>query len=49
VVRDIIDRELADGDPLPDHVKAGFAELTERYDELVDGLFEDDPELRIDR
>ncbi|MGI8937491.1 MAG: CopG family transcriptional regulator [Iamia sp.] len=49
IVRDIIDRDLGRDGVLTEEVKAGFAELAERYDELTDGMFDDDPDLRIER
>lgn len=48
VLRAILDRELA-GVPLDDEVQAAFAALADDYDELVGDLFDDDPDLRIDR
>ncbi|CAN5717464.1 hypothetical protein BH24ACT4_BH24ACT4_11160 [soil metagenome] len=49
IVRDIIDRDLGRDGVLTEEAKAGFAELAERYDELTDGMFDDDPDLRIER
>jgi hypothetical protein len=48
VLRAILDAELAEP-PAPDEqLRAQFAALAERHDQLVDGLFDDDPDLRID-
>ncbi|MGI8757585.1 MAG: hypothetical protein ACR2MB_17360 [Acidimicrobiales bacterium] len=48
VIRSILDRELM-APAISAEVAQGFAELAERWDELTDGLFDDDPDLRIDR
>lgn len=49
VVREIIDRDLEAPRPIDPEIAAGFHELFERYDELVGDMFDDDPDLRIER
>lgn len=49
VLRDIIDRDLARTSPIDPEAAAALAELAELYDEITDGLFDDDPDLRIER
>ncbi len=49
LLRAIVDRELAEpfaGDP---ELEAAFAEVADGYPDLVEGLFDDDPDLRVDR
>ncbi|MDQ2827097.1 MAG: hypothetical protein M3Y04_09085, partial [Actinomycetota bacterium] len=45
-IRKVLDRDIK---VIEDDVVAGFAELVDRYDELVEGLFDDDPDLRLRR
>jgi hypothetical protein len=48
VLREILDAELAEP-PAPDaELRAQFAALADHHDQLVAGLFDDDPDLRID-
>ncbi|CAN5203175.1 hypothetical protein BH20ACT3_BH20ACT3_00900 [soil metagenome] len=48
ILRSILDRELAGG-PRPDAgLEAAFGALADGYDTLSAGLFDDDPDLRID-
>lgn len=47
VLRQIIDADLGTGQP-DSGIECAFAELADHYDELVIGLFDDDPDLRID-
>ena len=49
LVRSIIDRELARSLPLGDDVVAALRDLADGYHEATQGLFDDDPDLRIDR
>ncbi len=48
VVRDILDESLRAPSPADDELRVAFATLADGYDELVAGLFDDDPDLRID-
>ena len=48
VVREILDASLASTAPADEKLHAAFGALAERYDDLVAGLFDDDPDLRID-
>lgn len=48
VLREILDAGLAESAPVDDELRACFAALAARYDDLVAGLFDDDPDLRID-
>ena len=48
VLREILDAALAEPAPADDELHAAFAALADRYDELVAGLFDADPDLRID-
>lgn len=48
-VRHIIDRALQEPEPLRPEVESQLRALADGYQELVDGLFEGDPDLRIDR
>jgi hypothetical protein len=47
VLRAILDSELEQPTAADDLLQAQFAALAAHYDELVDGLFDDDPDLRI--
>ena len=47
-VRQLIDRALEDPDPMTRRVETRLAELADSYDQIVGGLFDDDPDLRID-
>ncbi len=49
VVRDIIDRDLDGAPAIEPDVAAVFGELAELYDEITEGMFDDDPDLRIER
>jgi len=49
VVRDILDRDLNGAPAIDPEVAAVFGELYDRYDEVVGDLFDDDPDLRIER
>ncbi|HXH59545.1 CopG family transcriptional regulator [Iamia sp.] len=49
VVRDIIDRDLEAPRAIDPEVAAGFAELADLYDEITEGMFDDDPDVRIER
>lgn len=48
VLRAILDQELASA-PLDDDVEEAFAALADGYEQLVGDLFDEDPDLRIDR
>ena len=48
VLRSILDRELT-GVALDSDLREGFAALADGYGELVDGLFDADPDLLIER
>ena len=48
VLREILDAGLADPGPVDADLEAAFAALADEYDDLVVGLFDDDPDLRID-
>lgn len=48
VLREILDAELAEPAAPDEQLRAQFAALAERHDQLVAGLFDDDPDLRID-
>ncbi len=48
VLREILDQGLgAENDWTRD--RTAFGELADGYDMLIEGLFDDDPDLRIDR
>lgn len=49
VLRDMIDEHLPPHQELDPEVVAAFVELGERWDELVGDMFQDDPDLRIER
>ncbi len=49
VLRDMIDEHLPAKGELDPEVIAAFVELGERWDELVGDMFQDDPDLRIER
>lgn len=48
VLREILDAELAQPAPPDAQLRAQFAALADQHEELVAGLFDDDPDLRID-
>ena len=48
VLRDILDAELFGSPDLDDETREAFGRLADGYSELVTGLFDDDPDLRID-
>lgn len=48
VLREILDAGLAATAPADEELQEAFTALAERYDELVAGLFDDDPDLRVD-
>jgi len=46
VIRGILDRDLR---PIhDDELRAGFAELADQYPAMIEGLFDDDPDLCIE-
>jgi hypothetical protein len=49
LVRSIIDRELARPLLLDEETDEALRLLGERYHEMIEGLFDDDPDLRIER
>jgi len=49
LVRSIIDRELVRLQPPDTEVETTLRSLAEGYHQAVEGLFDDDPDLRIDR
>lgn len=49
LVRRIVDDALADEPAQSAELDAAFAALADDYEDLVAGLFDDDPDLRIDR
>ncbi len=49
VLRALIDRGLAEPSSSDPELADAFGELADRYDQLTDGLFDADPDLRIDR
>ena len=44
-VRLLIDRALGEPEPVAEAIRARLAEVADRYDDLVDQLFDDDPDL----
>lgn len=48
VLRDILDESLQAPHPADDALRAELVRLADGYDVLVAGLFDDDPDLRID-
>jgi hypothetical protein len=48
-VRRIIDRALDEPEPLPPEVRDKLAEFADSYHGLVGDLFDEDPDLRIER
>jgi Ribbon-helix-helix protein, copG family len=48
-VRRIIDRALDEPEPISPDVEARLTALADAYEEIVGDLFDDDPDLRIDR
>jgi hypothetical protein len=48
LVRSIIDRELARLGPVEPDAEAALRLVADGYQEAVAGLFDDDPDLRID-
>lgn len=48
VLREILDAALAHPASSDDQLQAQFAALADRHDRLVAGLFDADPDLRID-
>ena len=49
LVRSIIDRELARSAPLETEVEAALRLLADEYHQVIDGLFDGDPDLAIDQ
>ena len=49
LVRSIIDRELARPPLLGEDAERALGLLADHYAKACDGLFDDDPDLRIDR
>ena len=47
VIREILDRDL--GPSNDDDLRADFAELADNYPAMIEGLFDGDPDLRIER
>lgn len=43
------DRDLGAPPAIHPEVAAGFAELADLYDEITEGMFDDGPDLRIER
>lgn len=48
VIRSMLDEGLAGGSPADDELRGAFGRVADHYDELVAGLFDDDPDLRVD-
>jgi len=48
VLRDLLDESLLAASPADDDLRSAFATLADGYGELVAGLFDDDPDLRIE-
>lgn len=48
VLRDILDEELFGSSGFDDEMREAFGRLADGYSELATGLFDDDPDLRID-
>jgi metal-responsive CopG/Arc/MetJ family transcriptional regulator len=48
-VRQIIDRALQEPGPMSPKTEKRLAELADSYEQIVSRLFDDDPDLRIDR
>jgi metal-responsive CopG/Arc/MetJ family transcriptional regulator len=49
LVRTIIDQHVASKPAIDPDVAAAFAEIADVYDEITEHLFDDDPDLRIER
>lgn len=49
LLRAILDRELSGTVVFDADLEAAFAAIADGYTDLVDGLFDDDPDLHIDR
>jgi hypothetical protein len=49
IVREILDRELSLPSSLDETTQAALASLAEIYLDEVEGMFDDDPDLRIPR
>lgn len=49
LVRTIIDQHVAAKPAVDPEVAAAFAEIADVYDEITETLFDDDPDLRIER
>lgn len=49
VVRDAIDASVPRRRPIDPEAAAALRELGERWDEIVGDMFQDDPDLRIER
>lgn len=48
-IRAIVDEHLSTRPAIDPEVAAAFAEIAEVYDEITEHLFDDDPDLRIER
>ncbi len=48
VLREILDAALWEPSPPDEELRAQFATLSDHHGQLVAGLFDDDPDLRID-
>lgn len=48
-VRQIIDSALQESDPLTHEVQSVLADIADSYHEIVGDVFDEDPDLRIDR
>ena len=48
-VRQIIDDALREPDPLAPEVQSVLADVADFYNEIVGDVFDNDPDLRIDR
>ncbi len=48
MLRQIVDMALAEPSVHDPEIAAAFATLAESYDALLEGVFDDDPALRID-
>lgn len=49
VVREILDRDLERSGPLDAQAEVALGQVADAYLDAIDGLFDDDPDLRIDR
>lgn len=49
LIRDLLDRGLVDAPQISDEVRQALGEFADRYQELIEGMFDDDPDLCIER